>query len=132
MSVRGAAPIVVSQATNMAINGYIIVAVATPNVDLPIEQISINLHYDPQEGDGDSIAADPPVVLNNTNATQTSWPHPHNCQELTLDRLTSQGHEAISSYPKGTRAKSPWPIARGPTQETIADACGCPQYRRHF
>jgi hypothetical protein len=89
MSVRAAAPIVISQAANMTINGYTIVSVAKPDEDLPIEQISINLYYDPQEGDGDSIAADPPVVLNNTNAAQTSWPHPHNCQELPLDRLAS-------------------------------------------
>jgi hypothetical protein len=74
---------------HMTINGYTIVSVAKPDEDLPIEQISINLYYDPQEGDGDSIAVDPPVVLNNTNAAQTSWPHPHNCQELPMDRLAS-------------------------------------------
>jgi hypothetical protein len=89
MSVRAAAPIVISQAANMTINAYTIVSVAKPDEDLPIEQISINLYYDLQEGDGDSIAADPPVVLNNTNAAQTSWPHPHNCQELPMDRLAS-------------------------------------------
>jgi hypothetical protein len=60
MSVRAAA-IVVSQAANMAINGYTIVAVAKPNEDLPIEQISINLYYDPQEGDGDSIRPSRPL-----------------------------------------------------------------------
>jgi hypothetical protein len=88
MSVRAAAPSVISHAANMAINDYTIVAVAKPDEDLPIEQISIN-YYDPQEGDGDSIAANPPVVLNNTNAAQASWPHPHNCQELKLNRLAS-------------------------------------------
>jgi hypothetical protein len=44
--------------------------------------------YDVQE-EGDSIPADPTVVLNNTNAAQTAWPHPANCQELTLDKLAS-------------------------------------------
>jgi hypothetical protein len=86
MSVRAAAPSVISHAANMAINDYTIVAVAKPDEDLPIEQISIN-YYDPQEGDGD--AANPPVVLNNTNAAQASWPHPHNCQELKLNSLAS-------------------------------------------
>ena len=96
----------------MAINGYTIVAVATPNVDLPIEQIPINLHYDPQEGDGDLIAADPPVALNNTNAAHTAWP--------TTTARNSQwigSPRKASSYPHRTRAISPWPIARGPRRK---------------
>jgi hypothetical protein len=46
------------------------------------------LAYDVQEG-GDSVPADPPVVLNNSNSAQTAWPHPENCQELPLDKFAS-------------------------------------------
>jgi hypothetical protein len=65
------------------------VAVAKPDEDHPVDHISFSLNYDPQEGDGGSIPADPPVVLNNTNAAQTSWPHPDNCQDLALYKLAS-------------------------------------------
>jgi hypothetical protein len=68
---------------------YSIIAVVKPDEDRPVEQISFNLSYDPQEGDGDQISADPPVGLDNTNAARTSWPHPDNCQDLALDRLAS-------------------------------------------
>ncbi len=89
MCVRAAAPTVISPAAKIEINGYSILAVAMPDANRPVDQISFNLSYDRQDGEGDSIPADPPVVLNNTNAARTSWPHPENCQALTLDRLAS-------------------------------------------
>jgi hypothetical protein len=70
-------------------NGYSIVPVVKPDKDRQVDQISFSLYYDPQLGEGWTIPADPPVVLNSTNAAQTSWPHPDNCQELTLDRVAS-------------------------------------------
>jgi hypothetical protein len=89
MGVREATAAVISPRAKTAINGYSMVAVAKPDEDHPVDQISFSLNYDPQEGDGGSIPADPPVVLNNTNAAQTSWPHPDNCQDLALDKLAS-------------------------------------------
>src|ERR1019366_9112421 len=89
MGVRAIAPIVISPGAKTEINGYSIVVVAKPDENLPVDQISFNLSYDSQEGDGGSIRADPPVVLNNTNAARTSWPHPGNCQELALDKVAS-------------------------------------------
>jgi len=86
MGVQALAPMVVSPAAKTAINGYSVVAVVKPEEDRPVDQISFSLNYDPQEGDGGSIAADPPIVLNDTRAAQTSWPHPDKCQELTLDK----------------------------------------------
>jgi hypothetical protein len=89
MGVRAIAPGVISPGAKTEINGYSIVAVAKPDENYPVDQISFNLSYDSQEGDGGSIPADPPVVLNDTNAARTSWPHPGNCQELALDKVAS-------------------------------------------
>lgn len=89
IGVRGLAPSVISRATKKENAGYSIVEVPTPGMDRPIDQISFKLSYDAQEGDGDTIPADPPIVLNNTNAEQASWPHPENCQDLALDKLAS-------------------------------------------
>ncbi len=89
MGVRAIAPAVISHGAKTEINGYSIVAVAKPDANRPVDQISFNLSYDSQEGDGGSIAADPSVVMNKTNAAQTLWPHPDNCHDLALDRVAS-------------------------------------------
>jgi hypothetical protein len=89
IGVGAATATVISPGAKTAINGYAIVMVAKPDEDLPVDQILFSLNYDPQEGEGWAIPADPPVVLNNTNAAQTSWPHPENCQGLALDRIAS-------------------------------------------
>jgi hypothetical protein len=91
MGVRVLAPSVISHGTKKEIAGYSIIEVPASGVDRPIEQISFKLSYDRQEAEEliESIPADPPVVLNNTNAAQTSWPHSANCQELTFDKAAS-------------------------------------------
>lgn len=91
IGVRAAEPMVISHAAKMEINGYSIVAAAVPgeNNETAINQTFFKLAYDPQEGDGESIPADPPVVLNNTNAAQTAWPHPANCEALMLQKPAS-------------------------------------------
>jgi hypothetical protein len=87
--VRPLAASVVSRAEKKEIGNYSIVEVPALGGDHPIEQISFKLSYDPQEGDGDSIPADPPIVLNNVDAAQTSWPHSTSCAELSLEKLAS-------------------------------------------
>jgi hypothetical protein len=87
MGVRAATATVISPGAKTAINGYSIVTVTKPEEDRPVDQISFSLNYDPQEGEGWAIPADPLVVLNNTDAARTSWPHPENCQDLALDKV---------------------------------------------
>jgi hypothetical protein len=89
MGVRAIVPAVISHGAKTEINGYSIVAVAKPDANRPVDQISFNLSYDSQEGDGGSIAADPSVAMNKTNAAQILWPHPDNCHDLALDRVAS-------------------------------------------
>jgi hypothetical protein len=89
MGVRGLAASDISHAAKTEINGYSIVEVPKPGEDRPVEQISFKLFYDRHEGGEDFFPTDPPVVLNNTNAAQTSWPHPDNCQELTFAKTAS-------------------------------------------
>lgn len=89
MGVRPAIATVISPGAKTAVNGYSIVMVAKPEDDHPVDPISFTLNYDPQEGEGWAIPADPPVVLNNTNTAQTSWPHPENCQDLVLDKVAT-------------------------------------------
>jgi hypothetical protein len=90
MGIRAAVPVAIQQAAKTEIGGYSIVTIAffDENEKVQAGQTFYKLAYDAQEG-GDSVPADPPVVLNNTNAAQTTWPHPANCQELTLDKLAS-------------------------------------------
>lgn len=89
MGVGAVTATVITRGAKTAINGYSVIAVAKPDTDRPAGQIAFSLNYDPQEGEGWALPADPPVVLNNTNTAQTSWPHPDNCQDLTFDRLAS-------------------------------------------
>jgi hypothetical protein len=86
MGIREATATVISRGVKTAINGYAMVAVAKPDENYPVDKISFSLNYDRQEGDGGSIPADPPIVLNNPSAAQTAWPHPDNCHDLALDR----------------------------------------------
>lgn len=89
MSIRAAAVTVIAPGAKTPINGYAAVAVVNPDESRPVEKFSFNLNYDRQEGDGGSTAADPSVIVNATNAAQTSWPHTNNCQELNFDKLAS-------------------------------------------
>ncbi len=91
MGVRAASATVVPASVKTAINGYSMVAVVNPDEGRPAEQIFFSLNYDRQEGEDliESVPADPPVILNNTTAAQTSWPHPANCRDLALDKLAS-------------------------------------------
>jgi hypothetical protein len=90
VGVRAVAPMIIPPTAKTDIGGYSIVTVAfsDENEKAQAGQTFYKLAYDLQEG-GDSVPADPPVVLNNANAAQATWPHPANCQELTLDKLAS-------------------------------------------
>jgi hypothetical protein len=91
VGVRAVVPRIIPHTAKTDIGGYSIVTVAfsDENEKAQAGQTFYKLAYDRLEGDGDSIPADPPITLNNTNAAQTTWPHPANCQELTLDKLAS-------------------------------------------
>jgi hypothetical protein len=88
MGVRALVESDISHGQKKEIAAYAILEVPMPGEGQPVEQISFKLSYDRQEGQ-DQETAGPPVVLNNVGPAQTSWPHPENCQELTLDRLPS-------------------------------------------
>lgn len=88
MGVRALAASVMPHAAKTQVAGYSIVEVPTPGEGHPLEQTAFKLSYEPQEA-GDDTPADPPVVLNNSNAQETAWPHPSNCQELTLEKTAS-------------------------------------------
>ncbi len=91
MGVPPVVPAVVPSASKIEVHGYTVVAVALPeeNGAMDADKIFYTLSYDALEGDGESIPADPPVVLNNTNPTQTSWPHADDCKGLTLQGLAT-------------------------------------------
>jgi hypothetical protein len=89
MGVRAATATVIAPSAKTPINAYAIVTVTKPGEDRPVDQIAFSLNYDPQEGEGWALPADPQVILNNTDAARTSWPHPENCQDLALDKLAT-------------------------------------------
>ncbi len=84
MGARAAPPMTVPHATKMANDGYSIAVVSLPDEGegFRADQTFYKLAYDRQEGDGEMIPADPPIVLNNTNPSQSAWPHSHDCREL--------------------------------------------------
>jgi hypothetical protein len=89
MGVRAVTPATIPPGVKTKINGYSIVTVTKPEEDRPVDHISFSLNYDRQEGEGWALPADPPVLLNDTDATRTSWPHPENCQDLALDKVAT-------------------------------------------
>ncbi len=84
MGVRALEPSVISHGAKTNIAAYSIVALPRSGDDRAIEH-SYKLSYEPQN---DEIV-DPPVVMNDADAAQSSWPHPDNCQELAFDKLPS-------------------------------------------
>ena len=112
MGVRAATATVISPDAKTAINGYSVVAVVKPDKDRQVDQISFSLNYDPQLGEGWAIPADPPMVLNSTNPAQTSWPHPDNCQDLTLDRVAFVTPRTYLDLPPKIPRNMAWPIFR--------------------
>jgi hypothetical protein len=89
VGVHALTPEVISPAVRQETAGFAIVDVPAPGQGRSLEQISFKLSYDSQERNGESIPADPPIILNSTNGGQAAWPHPASCQELTLDKLAS-------------------------------------------
>jgi hypothetical protein len=89
MGVRAATATVISSSAKTPINGYSIVTVTKLGEDRPVDQISFSLNYDPQEGEGWALPADPQVILNNTDGARASWPYPENCQDLALDKVAT-------------------------------------------
>jgi hypothetical protein len=88
MGVRGLESSVISHGAEKKIMGYSIVSAPMTGADRPAEHF-YKLSYEAQEGDGNWSSVDPPVVMNNANAAQSSWPHPENCKDLALERLPS-------------------------------------------
>ncbi|WOJ89636.1 hypothetical protein RZS28_17925 [Methylocapsa polymorpha] len=86
--VRLLEPSVISHDSKKNITGYSFIAAPAAGKDRPVER-NFKLSYEPQEGDANWGHVDPPVVMNNTNAAETAWPHHDNCQDLALDRLPS-------------------------------------------
>lgn len=84
LGVRALEASVISHGAKKEIAGYSIVVTPLPGEGQPVER-AVKLSYEPQTGD----PADPPVAVNNVNPSQSSWPHPANCQDLALDRTPS-------------------------------------------
>lgn len=88
MTIPALAPKMITHGARAKVEAYSVIEVPAAG-GRPVEQTLFKLSYDPQEGDGDSIPADPPIILNNANAAQESWPHTVNCKELPLDKFAA-------------------------------------------
>lgn len=91
MGVRAAMPVIVPASARIEINGYSIVTVAffDENEKAEADQTPFKLAYDSNPGDGESIPADPEVIMRRTDEGRASWPHPERCKDLTLEKLAS-------------------------------------------
>jgi hypothetical protein len=91
MGTPAVVPAVIPSGGKLVVNGFTVVPIVVPEETGAgeVDKTFYALSYDALEGDGDSIPADPPIVLTNTNPAQTTWPHPDNCQALTPEKLAS-------------------------------------------
>lgn len=85
IGVHGLASAMISPSSKTDIGGYAILEVPVPQ-GKPLEPLIFKLSYEPQEGDGDAIPADPPIILNVASSAEASFPHPANCAELKYDK----------------------------------------------
>lgn len=79
LGVLGTAPVTVPHGTKMPLNGFSIVVVSTSSANGSAEakQTAYSLLYDTQ-------SSDPGILMDKTNATQTTWPQTDNCRAMTL------------------------------------------------
>jgi hypothetical protein len=79
LGVFGTVPVTVPHGNNMGLDGFSIVAVSTSSANGSSEahQTAYFLLYDTQ-------SSDPGILMDKTNATQTTWPQTDDCRRMTL------------------------------------------------